>query len=397
MNEGAAGVSKKSHAGDNRGIPPFKKQRVGAPGLSFVLSPSGLGSQYDWATQVVAFAQQVRFVMLFRCTFEVKGLANRLAEAEGLEFRFENPRSIVIRLSKNYPDNSKPTDPSDMVGISTTSAEITDTKIASELVAGLSASLDGRWANLKGADPSTVAFLQGTVDELQAVMSSTIAHVRWRDGLAEGPPEAYHNSKGYYSEDGNLWRELSMARRIELRWGIAYGQMTPAKELCKEVVELRNAGAEEPLGHQLFREAWNHRMLRPRSALVIGVAAAEVGFKKLVGSLVPQAQWLLDEGPTPSLSIMLRKFLPTLKVKARFEGKSIRPPGKLLKKLEDAVSCRNDLVHAGKAPPTGKELDEMLNAILDLLWICDLYGGHVWAGRHVSAWTMSIWENEKTR
>ena len=32
MNEGAAGVSKKSHAVDDRGIPPFTKRRVGAPG-----------------------------------------------------------------------------------------------------------------------------------------------------------------------------------------------------------------------------------------------------------------------------------------------------------------------------------------------------------------------------
>jgi hypothetical protein len=376
---------------------PSKKTKGGAPGLSFVLSLSGLGSQYDWATQVVAFAQQVRFVMLFRCTFEVKGLANRLAEAEGLEFRFENPRSIVIRLSKNYPDDSKASEPSDMVGICSTSAEITDTTIASELAAGLSDSLDGRWANLKGADPSTGAFLHSMVDELNAVMSSTIALLRWRDGLAEGPPEAYHNSRGYYSADGEIWCEVSMVRGLEIRMGIPYGPMTPANELSKEVAELRNAGTEEPIGHQLFREAWNHRMLRPRSALAIGVAAAEVGFKQLVGSLVPPAQWLLDEGPTPSLSSMLRKFLPTLPVKAKFEGKSIRPPGKLVSKVENAVKRRNDLVHAGKAPPRGKELDEMLRAILDLLWIYDLYGGHVWAGRHVSAWTMSIWEDEKTK
>jgi len=47
-------------------------------------------------------------------------------------------------------------------------------------------------------------------------------------------------------------------------------------------------GAEEPLGRQLFREAWSEREMHPRSALVvIGVAAAEVGFKRLVGSLVP--------------------------------------------------------------------------------------------------------------
>ena len=92
--------------------------------------------------------------MFFRCTFEVKGLTHRLKEA--LEFRSDDLHSIVIRLSKNYPDESNPSDPSDMVGIGTTSAEVIDTKIATELGAGLKTSLDGKYANLAGAGPSTV-------------------------------------------------------------------------------------------------------------------------------------------------------------------------------------------------------------------------------------------------
>ena len=40
------------------------------------------------------------------------------------------------------------------------------------------------------------------------------------------------------------------------------------------------AGAEEPLGRQLFREAWSQVGTNPRSGLVIGVTAAEVGLIK---------------------------------------------------------------------------------------------------------------------
>jgi hypothetical protein len=334
--------------------------------------------------------------MYFRCSCEIKGLENHLREADGLEFRFDAPRSILVRLSLTYPDNSKPSALSDMVCTGTTTAEPSDAKVASELMATLStAAVDGRWANLKEADPRTVEFVHGMVDELQKVMTSTVALLRWRDGLAEGPLDLYHNSRGFYSEEGKVWREVAMLRRIEIRMGIPYGSMTPASELIKEVVDLKNAGQEEPLGHQLFREAWNLRQVRPRSALVIGVAAAEVGFKKLVGNLVPQVQWLVDEVPTPSLSTMLRKFLPTLPVKAKLEGKSIRLPGNLLNKLEEAVTRRNKLVHAGHAPPSGKELDGMLRAILDLLWVCDLYGGHLWAHRYISASTSSAWADEK--
>ena len=226
-------------------------------------------------------------------------------------------------------------------------------------------------------------------------MTSTIVLFRWRGGFPEAPPEPYHNLRGYYSEDGNVWREVSMLKRVEIRMGISFVTMTSLNELCNEVVELRNAGLDEPLGHQLFREAWNHRMLRPRSALVIGVAAAEVGFKKLVGSLAPPAQWLVDSVQTRSLPDMLRKFLPSLPVRARFQGKTIRPPEKLIKILDEAVTRRNRLVHRGETSPKGKELDGMLVAILDLLWICDLYVGHVWAQDHISAWTLGIWEDEK--
>jgi hypothetical protein len=149
-----------------------------------------------------------------------------------------------------------------------------------------------------------------------------------------------------------------MVRIVKLFFSIPTGPLPPPDTICNEVVEMINAGAEEPLGHQLFREAWSERERHPRSALVIGVAAAEVGFKKLVGGLVPQAQWLMDEVQTPSLAKMLRKFLPTLPVKFRFQGKSIRPPNVLLNKLDRAIEYRNKLVHAGQPPPGRSDLEE---------------------------------------
>ena len=84
---------------------------------------------------------------------------------------------------------------------------------------------------------------------------------------------------------------------------------------------------------------------------------------------MPQAQWLVDEVQTPSLSKMLSKFLPTLPVKARFDG-PIRPPKTLLRQLEKAVESRNKLVHSGESPPKRDELDEMLKAVNNFLWIC---------------------------
>ena len=136
------------------------------------------------------------------------------------------------------------------------------------------------------------------------------------------------------------------------------------------------------------------RRVLARSALVIGVAAAEVGFKKLVGSLVPQAPWLLDEIQTPPLGTMLRKFLPTLPVKFRFQGKAIRPPNVLLNQLDEAIRRRNKLVHAGQPPPNRDELEKMLRTVNDFLWICDVYAGHGWAHEYISAATRTAWADD---
>ena len=331
--------------------------------------------------------------MFFQFSSEVTGLAGNLGKADALEFCFDRPRVISVRLSKSYPDGLKPQNPSDAVCASTTTAEPPDAKIAAELKAGWAPPVVG--GKIKEGDP-TLEFVDSVFAELRALMVSTVNVFRWRQGITEGPPDPCHTLRGRYSEDGEVWRDVPLVRSFKIRFGLVQPG-APEENACKQVVELATAGTEEPLGRQLFREAWSQKDSRPRSALVIGVAAAEVGFKKLVGSLVPQAQWLVDEVQTPSLSKMLSKFLPTLPVKARFEGKSVRPPSALLRQLDNAVNCRNKLVHAGEPPPTSDELEKMLRAVNDFLWICDVYQGHVWAAKHISLPILDAWKSDSAK
>jgi hypothetical protein len=142
---------------------------------------------------------------------------------------------------------------------------------------------------------------------------------------------------------------------------------------------MHNEGSEPPLGLQLLGEAWNQRITHPRSALVIGVTAAEIALKQLIGELAPDARWLVDNVPSPPIFKIARDYVPSLKVKARLKGKTLQPPKKLLKRLLEAVELRNKVVHAGEAPPGPEELKEILVAMEDLVWICDLYTGHTWA------------------
>jgi hypothetical protein len=327
--------------------------------------------------------------MLFRYSSEVIMLAGHFGKHESFEFCFDSPRPISVLFAKSYPDGGKPRESGDAVCTSTTTTDPPNAEIAARLKDGwVLPIVDGK---VQKDDP-TVEFIDSVFAQLRLLMLSTISAFRWRQGIAEGPPDPCRNRRGWYSEDGIAWREVSLVRSISLRFGLV-GHV-PAHDASEQVVAMVKAGLEEPLARQLFREAWSQRESRPRSALVIGVAAAEVGFKRLVGTLVPHAQWLVDEVQTPPLIKMLSRFLPTLPVKARIAGKSIRPPKVLLKRLQDAVEHRNKLVHAGESPPNRDELDEMLRAVNDLLWICDLHQGHVWASKYISVPVQKAWESD---
>jgi hypothetical protein len=161
----------------------------------------------------------------------------------------------------------------------------------------------------------------------------------------------------------------------------------------KVIVEHYESSGDEPLAHQLFNDAWNLRYTNPRASLVVAVAAAEVGLKKVIGLIVPDAQWLLEEMQAPPIGRMLRKYIPTLKVKSSLAGKSIVPPSKLVEKLEEAAKIRNKIVHTGEKAPAPKELEEMLGAVHDFLWICDLYSGQLKDATFISNPVLKEWKN----
>jgi hypothetical protein len=83
--------------------------------------------------------------------------------------------------------------------------------------------------------------------------------------------------------------------------------------------------------------------------------------------------------------------MPILPVRAHFKDKAVKPPNELITLINKGTKFRNNLVHRGESPPNWRELDEILRAVNDLLWICELYTGEQWASSHVSGDTTSRW------
>lgn len=164
--------------------------------------------------------------------------------------------------------------------------------------------------------------------------------------------------------------------------GHGFGGLTWSDEDQKIFAEVwKNKYYQEPLGHQLLREARGIAEHNHRSALLICYSALEVGIKQHISKCVPDAGWLAMHAPTPPLFKILRDYLPIIhNGKVDFERwVEIKPELNLVTRF---VEDRNRLAHRGD-DITGS-LDDYLRVTGDLLFTFDVLEGHSWAKNCVS-------------
>jgi hypothetical protein len=97
----------------------------------------------------------------------------------------------------------------------------------------------------------------------------------------------------------------------------------------------------------------------------------------LIAFLVPAAEWLVMELPSPPIRKIVSDWLPTLPIQSHY-----LPTKRLRRALNKAVEARNEIVHTGHTPSV--DVPGLLEATADLLRLFDVYRGHDWALEHVS-------------
>jgi hypothetical protein len=220
--------------------------------------------------------------------------------------------------------------------------------------------------------------------------------VRWRFGVLGEHEPLRGSGLEWQADDGN-WRSFRFHEPLR-RWSGAEANF--GRDVVDELIPLIESKWREPLGHSLLREAWDLRERNPRSALVIGVAAAEVGFKQFAVEMAPQTAWLVEELQSPPLEKLLRNYLPMLlRDEEKFPIKQI--PRTIINVIKDAVEKRNTVAHKSPTALQGHEdlqdwlskdrLDPALLAVWDLLWFLDYYRGYSWALDHLRRETFADW------
>jgi hypothetical protein len=211
-------------------------------------------------------------------------------------------------------------------------------------------------------------------ERLQTAARSVMRTLRWRYEV-HGPPISFGGDAVEASRDGVQW--------LRLGWGSATLSVSSVPQFSAQMgSEVGRLLDGEPFAHDLFREAEALAGANPRAALVLAVAALETGFKSLVAALVPNAEWLVENAPSPPIERLLREYLPLLPVKHRFDGIFLRLKEETLVKIREAVHRRNRLVHHG-APVEPEFLRSRLDLVGNLLWFFDYYAGHEWARWHI--------------
>lgn len=249
--------------------------------------------------------------------------------------------------------------------------------------------------------------LKPLIDELYKEIPALIMQIfrilRWKRGTAKrSRPASYSNLE--YSVDGENWKTIPSQIFLKANWGFPQ-EIEISEEFRTNFINLLENDMEEPLAHELFCESWDQKENNPRSSLIIGIAAAETGFKDLVRTLTPDAAWLISELPSPPLIKMLEEYLPKLPTKFVINKKVLPPPQNIIKILRKGIKIRNDIVHGKSHEINPDTLSEILHAVRDLLYLIDIYSGNKWAEKRISIGTMremiemsklkNVVENEK--
>jgi hypothetical protein len=224
-----------------------------------------------------------------------------------------------------------------------------------------------------------VDYLNQIENNLKNTARQLIGLLRWTNNYI-GHHDPIGSRGAYWSFDNIHWYNFPMRFQF-FRTRNGYTLHLNENDL-KRITELLDSDISEPIYHELFREAWSQRVENPRSAIAIGVAAAEVGVKVLISKIIPDAKWLVEHVITPPICDILSKYLPNLQSLNQIKSKCVIPKS-LIKTTRELVEKRNKLVHVGTIIPDKKELEEKLKDIKDLLLLLDYYGGFEFSLSHV--------------
>ncbi len=336
-----------------------------------------------------------------------KGLMFNPARSEGLEFEIGGERDMKISLKPMHPDKDplgyrlgleckvSETFPADGFQRDFVEALIARrfipyegmpfalpyVKNGQEMIGADGTLREGFGLPFEAYPESLRNLCERAADELSLIANRFLKLLIWRLEL-DAPADFITHHSLYWRVSGEWYYGVSLKRQ-EGEFLCPIGVIWNDYEQSA-MQALWSTEADEPLSHELLREANSLKSSSPRSSLLTLATALEIGIKLHVARRVPEAEWLIQNVPSPPIFQMFRKYLPLLHPSPVAGIESWAMLNDTFKSCQQLFEARNNVAHVGAASVDSAKLDLYFIAAADLLRIIDVLEGHEWAKSYAS-------------
>lgn len=224
-------------------------------------------------------------------------------------------------------------------------------------------------------------WIRDTHSFLSKRSSNFIKQLRWFQNVA-GSYRPIAHIGAYFSSDDSNWTIFPSEFSLRLEQPKAIDTSETARTRFSSFL---SHNIEEPVGHDLMREAAELADKAPRSALLVAFAALEAGLKSQLTKLVPEASALIEKIPSPPLTTILQEVLPSI-IKAKGISSDYFPMNDIaFKYLRKWNTQRNQVTHGSKHSVNIDDVKDFILFARDLLYLLDLLDGHGWATDHLKS------------
>lgn len=149
-----------------------------------------------------------------------------------------------------------------------------------------------------------------------------------------------------------------------------------SRDVEAAVTLAKSGNVSEPLEITLLAEAVALKYINPRAGLVLAVTACEVAAKRYLVKFAPFISCVIEETQLPELPKLVKRLIVARGTSAPVISKT------LIKRLQEAVQTRNEIVHQGKE---AKNIRESFDAAAELILSLQEEPVELWTRRRLQS------------
>lgn len=236
--------------------------------------------------------------------------------------------------------------------------------------------------------------------KMDAMTSDVLGNIRWRIGICGGPASVstewwmlrWQNSFPSADDGSYVKHRMFLENMVEygpMRLGMPkISRVIPRGNEILDIENLLKNKCEQPVYHDLFRQALNSLPSNSKSAVVMCIAALETSLKTAIRQLNVHWKTVLNRRKR-SLRELLIIEVKNLRPKNQANESMMLLPEKVEKSILSGIKLRNSIAHGDCVEVSEADALVLVMNVRDVIYLMDYYMGKTWALDLVSKDTLN--------